>query len=760
MAVISKSNGIIKGTGNPNSDVSIQDGDDITPIWYIDYNTTPPTIYKFDDNLTSGNKWVIDLTLSNADDLPVTPVGNLTSSDVQSALEEHQSDIDNILQDEILFKISVADLRASTDTHDFVYIIDNGKTGVFKYDSTDVASSDNTGTILVSNNGRRYKRQFDGAVNVKWFGAKGDGVTNDTAHIQSAINFVGQGGGGVVIIPTGTYKVYPNSVGEECLYIDYDNVTVTGNGIGVTNISCFTVNGDLPGVGGTFYRGSGIAITFPDPPNYRKNITISNLSIDGNANIDGNATVNTGGGYGWDITHKGIHIYPDFYGDNFIIEKCEIKNFLGELVYNGGAFMEKVIVRDCVIYNTNGSAVSVGAEIYITNNEIFDCAANCIECLTIGKIQVVENNYLCPVRFKPFTGSNNGAALGCRSSSKGRFENNIIENCNTNGFMGVDTLENYSISNNIFINCGKNSNLGRSIIIDTNSDYGGENRVRNLSIQNNKFFFSSHAPSSIFYLQSGSSDEISSLVISDNIITVDPSFEATFKTTTNFISLYNNVGTTLNSNIIKDNYVQNCKRIYEDTGGNFKPSPLWSGNIYNYTDQTSSTSVYLTGVNIPITPATDSFLIFSAAPGNSVDLSGYNNNVTQGQELTLLSFYSYVTIPAASWNNLKKDVHLKNLQSIKFYKKSTKLYVISDESIDSVSGSISTNSDTSGDVVVTFSEAFSAAPTTINITSRGTTPYVYNVTARTTTNFTVRVFDMTGAAVLSTAVDFDWQAIK
>lgn len=83
-----------------------------------------------------------------------------------------------------------------------------GGAGVFQYDSTDSASADNKGTIIVDASGRRWKRSFSGAVNVRWFGAKGDGATDDTAAIQAAVNYtLGVANGGAVYLPTGVYIV-------------------------------------------------------------------------------------------------------------------------------------------------------------------------------------------------------------------------------------------------------------------------------------------------------------------------------------------------------------------------------------------------------------------------------------------------------------------------------------------------------------------------------------------------------------------------
>lgn len=69
--------------------------------------------------------------------------------------------------------------------------------GDFVYDSTK-AQINNGGTII---NG--WVRQFNGAANVKWFGAVGDGVTDDIDSINKAIKAERE-----VYFPKGTYLVY------------------------------------------------------------------------------------------------------------------------------------------------------------------------------------------------------------------------------------------------------------------------------------------------------------------------------------------------------------------------------------------------------------------------------------------------------------------------------------------------------------------------------------------------------------------------
>lgn len=140
--------------------------------------------------------------------------------------------------------------------------------------------------------------------NVQNFGAKGDGVTDDTAAIQQAIDAAAAAGGGQVYIPPGTFIV---SGGEEpsdgCLMLQ-SNVYMYGDGMGVSNIK--VADGSDTKITGIIRSAYG---------EETHDFGLSNLTLDGNRDnttgkIDGwfNGYIPGQEGYDSNVTLDGVEI--------------------------------------------------------------------------------------------------------------------------------------------------------------------------------------------------------------------------------------------------------------------------------------------------------------------------------------------------------------------------------------------------------------------------------------------------------------------
>lgn len=80
--------------------------------------------------------------------------------------------------------------------------------GIFQYDANSAAIN-NDGTIIQpTNGGGRWLRIYTGDISVAWFGAKGDGATNDTANLNQATAFAASLGRATVTFEAGkTYVI-------------------------------------------------------------------------------------------------------------------------------------------------------------------------------------------------------------------------------------------------------------------------------------------------------------------------------------------------------------------------------------------------------------------------------------------------------------------------------------------------------------------------------------------------------------------------
>ena len=110
--------------------------------------------------------------------------------------------------------INFATLRNLTGTSsdsiilDGYYSANDGGEGLFIW-TTDTTTADNVGLVVVPIGPRTgcWKRQYNGEVNVKWWGAYGDNSHDDSSFIQSAIDIMSSLGGGEIRFDSATYLI-------------------------------------------------------------------------------------------------------------------------------------------------------------------------------------------------------------------------------------------------------------------------------------------------------------------------------------------------------------------------------------------------------------------------------------------------------------------------------------------------------------------------------------------------------------------------
>ena len=175
--------------------------------------------------------------------------------------------------------------------------------------SSDLVSYTPAGTGAVATTVQTKLRE---SVSVKDFGAVGDGVTDDTAAIQAAINYVASNGG-VLTLPSGTYM---------------------SDSLQVTPTASFKINGT-----GTIKKRTNAANNMLQIQGTTLPISVTGITL------DGDFTTHSEGGQGL----VGYNI-SNMIVDNVTV--TDVKNS-GVIIYTDGTIHENNIVRNCTV---NGEA--------------------------------------------------------------------------------------------------------------------------------------------------------------------------------------------------------------------------------------------------------------------------------------------------------------------------------------------------------------------------------------------------------------------
>lgn len=213
-------------------------------------------------------------------------------------------------------------------------------------------------------------------LNIKNYGAIGNGQTDDTKAIQSVIDRLKSDGGGEVFIPEGIYIVSE--------LVLYSNITITGSG----SLSVLkTRTGDTEEVRARYlisvnpYDGGS-----PDIKDNAKNIVIRNLQLRGTVEKDGF------------FEHK--HLLNLNAVTDVVIENVSFIGFRGDAIYLGSgnkAGIERhnknVTIRGCLfdgINNDNRNGVSIidGEQVTIEESRFFRVSKKVMP----GSIDVEPNN--------------------------------------------------------------------------------------------------------------------------------------------------------------------------------------------------------------------------------------------------------------------------------------------------------------------------------------------------------------------------------
>lgn len=344
----------------------------------------------------------------------------------------------------------IAGMQGITDTSTGVLVTNSERGGLFRYTREEKY---NNGTAFPATGigAGTWQRLFSmqEGLNVKWFGAKGDGVTNDAVALQAGIQ-AAAAARVPLVLPAGIYYV--------------------------------TENTTLNLTSGTYLKGAarnttviqtdrGFSHDFPALVNITgNNVTVEDISFSGGRpRGDKDRSAATAGRYA--LINITFDIEP---ASNILIQRCGFADAFGKgILYKAS----NVTIRDCDFkrigrYNIDFAAVDGAisnfgrtgcANILLERNSFEFVGTHCISSFKISGLKIRDN------RLENIS----GIGLANQQCVDVEVSGNSLNRTGDNG-MDFQRCERIVINNNTFNNAGdKNAgNAGSAAAIFVGDDYG------------------------------------------------------------------------------------------------------------------------------------------------------------------------------------------------------------------------------------------------------------------------------------------------
>lgn len=311
---------------------------------------------------------------------------------------------------------TMSTLRALTESFASFEVSQGGRSGIFYYDPTDSTTPDDSARTIVRSDGKRFKRPDAGYIMPEWYGAVGDGVTDDTNVMKRVLGIGGE------VIASRKYKI---TSAMNIILSGGKVLTIRGGGEFSFNglFNCLSATGsgslivaDMRFTGTMSANYDGVSFAIGVYGEYLNTLIVKNsvfkniygdgiraVSVSQICNVENNTILNCAGLNPNTDLPSGLQ---DHYGDgiliydgtkratvrgNYIIHDPTIGGFYGRcgIAVDGQSSAE--ISNNKVVGYSRGIHLENSADSKISSNQVTGNPSALI--ISYAKNMVIDNNY-------------------------------------------------------------------------------------------------------------------------------------------------------------------------------------------------------------------------------------------------------------------------------------------------------------------------------------------------------------------------------